>query len=91
MTLLKVHALDVGYQIVGAGVFSRPRNLPIVHDVSFALEKSRTLGLVGGKRLRQIHPWPGAVASDQADGRLGAVEGRGYGSYASRDAAPPPV
>lgn len=71
MTLLKVQALDVGYQIVGAGVFSRPRNLPIVHDVSFALEKSRTLGVVGesgcGKStlgralLRLIKPTGGVV------------------------------
>ncbi len=69
--LLETRALDVGYQIAGAGVFSRPRNLAIVHDVSFALEKGRTLGVVGesgcGKStlgralLRLVRPTGGAV------------------------------
>ncbi len=47
MTLLETRALDVGYQISGAGLFSAPRYLPIVHDVSFTLDTGRTLGVVG--------------------------------------------
>lgn len=47
MTLLETQALNVGYQVAGAGLFSPPRYLPIVHDVSFTLDTGRTLGVVG--------------------------------------------
>ena len=47
MTLLEVRNLDVGYQIAGAGLFSKQVNLPIVHNASFTLQAGRTLGIVG--------------------------------------------
>jgi oligopeptide transport system ATP-binding protein len=71
VTLLQVHQLDIGYPIAGAGIFSKSRILPIVHDVSFALDPGRTLGVVGesgcGKStlgralLRLIKPTAGRV------------------------------
>jgi oligopeptide transport system ATP-binding protein len=47
MTLLEVKNLTVGYPLGAGGSFSRPPFLPIVRDVSFALEAGRTLGIVG--------------------------------------------
>ncbi len=47
MTLLEARALDVGYPVAGAGLFSRPVLLPIVHGVSLALHDGQTLGIVG--------------------------------------------
>jgi oligopeptide transport system ATP-binding protein len=80
MSLLEVHNLGVGYKVPGAGLFAAPRLLPIVHDVSFALQAGRTLGVVGesgcGKStlgralLRLIEPSDGQVlwqGQDMAD------------------------
>ncbi|MCX7287792.1 MAG: ATP-binding cassette domain-containing protein [Rhodobacterales bacterium] len=71
MTLLEAKHLEVGYPVAGAGVFSRSVTLPIVRDVSLALEPGRTLGVVGesgcGKStlgrglLRLIAPTGGQV------------------------------
>jgi oligopeptide transport system ATP-binding protein len=47
MTLIEAQRLDVGYPVPGAGFFSAPRILPIVHEVSLALDPGRTLGIVG--------------------------------------------
>jgi oligopeptide transport system ATP-binding protein len=47
MTLLEARHLEVGYPIAGAGLFSPARLLPIVRDVSLALEPGQTLGVVG--------------------------------------------
>lgn len=68
--LLEARNLDVGYPVAG-GFLARPRILPIVHDVSFALQPGRTLGIVGesgcGKStlgralLRLIKPTGGQV------------------------------
>ena len=44
--LLQVEALSAGYRLPG-GLLSRPRDLTIVHDVSFRLDAGRTLGIVG--------------------------------------------
>jgi len=44
--LIEVRNLAAGYPVMG-GLLSRPRVLPIVHDVSFALNAGRTLGIVG--------------------------------------------
>ena len=71
MTLLEAQNLGVGYKVPGAGLFSGPGLLPIVHDVSFTLEAGCTLGIVGesgcGKStlgralLRLIGPMAGQV------------------------------
>lgn len=71
MTLMEARNLGVGYRIPGPGLFSAPRILPIVHDLSLALEAGRTLGIVGesgcGKStlgralLRLIPPSAGQV------------------------------
>ena len=71
MTLLQARHLGVGYRIPGPGLLSGSRVLPIVHDLSFALEAGRTLGVVGesgcGKStfgralLRLIEPTEGQV------------------------------
>ena len=45
--LLEARHLEVGYKIAGAGIFAAARVLPIVRDVSLALEPGRTLGVVG--------------------------------------------
>jgi oligopeptide transport system ATP-binding protein len=45
--LLEARHLEVGYPIAGAGLFSAARLLPIVRDVSLALEPGQTLGVVG--------------------------------------------
>ena len=47
MTLLEARNLDVGYPVAGAGLFSAPRILPIVHGVNLTLEPGQTLGIVG--------------------------------------------
>jgi oligopeptide transport system ATP-binding protein len=47
MTLLEARNLGVGYKIPGPGLFSTPRILPIVHDLSLTLDPGRTLGIVG--------------------------------------------
>ena len=47
MTLLEARNLGVGYKIPGPGLFSTPRMLPIVHDLSLTLDPGRTLGVVG--------------------------------------------
>ncbi|MCC5972981.1 MAG: ATP-binding cassette domain-containing protein [Rubellimicrobium sp.] len=44
--LLQLHDLTAGYP-VPAGLLSRDRLVPVVHDVSFTLEAGRTLGIVG--------------------------------------------
>ena len=80
MTLLEARHLDVGYVIAGSGILSRPRLLPIVRDVNFALAAGQTLGIVGesgcGKStlgralLRLIAPTGGQVlwqGQDMAD------------------------
>ncbi|MBL9050094.1 MAG: ATP-binding cassette domain-containing protein [Tabrizicola sp.] len=71
MSLLEARHLAVGYKVPGPGLFSAPRLLPIVHDVSLSLEAGRTLGVVGesgcGKStlgralLRLIRPSGGTV------------------------------
>ena len=71
MTLLEARNLGVGYKIPGPGLFSTPRMLPIVHDLSLTLDPGRTLGVVGesgcGKStlgralLRLIPPSEGQV------------------------------
>ncbi len=71
MTLLQAARLNVGYPVSGAGVFSKSRILPIVHDTSLSLDAGRTLGVVGesgcGKStlgralLRLIKPTSGIV------------------------------
>ena len=47
MTLLEARHLDIGYPVAGAGIFSRAVRLPVVQDVSLALDAGRTLGVVG--------------------------------------------
>lgn len=68
MTLLEARNLEVGYPIASAGLFSPPRYLPIVRDVSLTLDEGRTLGIVGesgcgkstlGRALLRLTP-PGA-------------------------------
>jgi oligopeptide transport system ATP-binding protein len=44
--LLEARALSAGYP-VGGTLLSRPRVIPVVHDVSFTLQPGRTLGIVG--------------------------------------------
>jgi oligopeptide transport system ATP-binding protein len=71
MTLLQARHLEVGYAIPGAGVFSKSRILPIVHDANLSLDPGRSLGVVGesgcGKStlgralLRLIKPTSGSV------------------------------
>ena len=47
MSLLEVKALEVGYPVTGAGLFSPARMLPIVRDCSLVLEAGRPRGVVG--------------------------------------------
>ena len=71
MSLIEARNLEVGYQIPGNGIFAKSRMLPIVREVSLALEPGRTLGVVGesgcGKStlgralLRLIKPSGGQV------------------------------
>lgn len=44
--VLEAHNLSVGYRISG-GLLARPRFLPIVREVNFALHPGQTLGIVG--------------------------------------------
>ncbi len=44
--VLEARDLSVGYPIAG-GLFARPTILPVVREVSFTLERGRTLGIVG--------------------------------------------
>ena len=77
MSLLEARNLGVGYKVPGPGLFSAPRMLPIVHDLSLSLEAGRTLGVVGesgcGKStlgralLRLIVPSEGQVLWQGAD------------------------
>ena len=41
-----------------SGLFSKPKVLKAVDGVTFSIEKGRTMGLVGGIRLRQNHGGP---------------------------------
>lgn len=70
MTLLEAQKLDVGYRVPGAGLFSVPRILPIVHGVSLTLDPGRTLGIVGesgcgkstlGRALLRLIPTTGGT------------------------------
>ena len=45
--ILNVKNLSVRFQVGGGGLFSKPRYLHAVRDVSFAVRKGRTLGVVG--------------------------------------------
>jgi len=77
MTLLQTRNLDVGYRIPGPGLLSKPRILPIVHDVTLSLPPGQTLGIVGesgcGKStlgralIRLIEPTGGQVLWDGTD------------------------
>ena len=77
MTLLQTRNLEVGYRIPGAGLLSKPRILPIVHNVNLTLHPARTLGIVGesgcGKStlgralIRLIAPTAGQVLWDGVD------------------------
>jgi len=44
--LIEARRLSVGYPIPG-GLLSRPRHLPVVHDISFTLDAGQVLGIVG--------------------------------------------
>jgi oligopeptide transport system ATP-binding protein len=44
--LLEARGLSAGYA-VGGTLLSRPRVIPVVHEVSFVLQPGRTLGIVG--------------------------------------------
>ena len=86
--MLEVRHLEVGYPEAVPGFFAAARVLPIVRDVSFTLTAGRTVGVVGGKRLWQVDPWPGADPADQAHIGSGSVAGRGFGQPDSAGAAP---
>ena len=61
---------------VGAGFMGVQRQVVhAVDGVDLAVEPHEVLGLVGGKRLRQIHPGPFGPGPAQTHHRPGAVRG----------------